>query len=59
MCTAAILFTKVEKISTYPTCIGSEPLFLRSPDYEQHEMVTNTVRTLKTELINWGEADSK
>lgn len=59
MQTTAILFTKVEKFSTYQNCIYSEPLFLCSPDYEQHGTVTSTVSTLKTELINWGEADSK
>lgn len=33
----AILFTKVEKNSTYQNCTYSELLFLCSPDYEQHE----------------------
>lgn len=59
MQTSVILFTKAEKFSTYQNWIYSEPLFLCSPDYEQHGTVTNTDSTLKTELINWGEADSK
>lgn len=37
MQTTAILFTKVEKISTNQNCIYSGPLFLSSPGYEQHE----------------------
>lgn len=56
MQTTAILFTKVENISTYQNCIYSEPLLLCSPDMSIMKLltVTNTARlTLKIELINW------